>query len=55
MPILREEFEFESLRVSPENPFDWKFLKVGSVIVYSFIKASPPRALTVKGVVCRKL
>ena len=27
-----------SLRVSPESQFDWKFLKIGSVIIYSFIK-----------------
>ena len=49
------------LRVSPENPFDWKFLKVGSVVVYSFIKnvpniqefwpaPTPPRDLIIKGV-----
>ena len=52
--------------VSPENPFDWEFLKVGSVVVYSFIKnvpniqdyknvgppqrPAPLRALTIKGV-----
>ena len=51
----------QSLTVSPENPFDWKFLKVGSVIVYSFIKnvpniqefwpaPAPPKALTIEGV-----
>ena len=50
-----------SSRVSPENPFYWKFLKVGSVVVYSFIKYVPNiqecwsapahrRALTIKGV-----
>ena len=28
----------QHLRVSPENPFDREFLKIGSVTVYSFIK-----------------
>ena len=28
----------QSLRVSPENPIDWKFLNVGWVSVYSIIK-----------------
>ena len=51
----------KSLKVSPENPFDWKFLKVGSVIVYSIMKnvpnlkefsphPAPPRVLTIKSV-----
>ena len=31
MPILCEELS-QSLRVSPENPFDCKFLNVGPVI-----------------------
>ena len=31
----------KNLRVSPENPFDWKFLKIGSVIIYSLIKNVP--------------
>ena len=47
------------MRVSLENPFDWKFFKVGTVVIYSFIKNvpniqecwhAPPRALTIKGV-----
>ena len=29
------------MRASPKNPFDWKFLKVGSVIVYSFVRNIP--------------
>ena len=28
----------QNLRVSLKNPFDWKFLKIGSVIVYSFVR-----------------
>ena len=31
----------KSLRVSPVNPFDWKFLKIASVIVYNFVKNFP--------------
>ena len=31
----------QSLRVSPESPFDWKFFKVGSMIVYSFVRNIP--------------
>ena len=26
------------IRVSPKNPFDWEFLKIVSVIIYSFVK-----------------
>ena len=51
----------QSLRVSPESPFDWKFFKVGSMIVYSFVRNIPNlqvcrltlvslTALTIKGV-----
>ena len=51
----------QSLIVSPESPFDWKFLKVGSVIVYCFIKtvpniqdclhaSAPPTELNIKSV-----
>ena len=29
------------MTVFPESPFDWNFLKVGSVIVYNFIKNFP--------------
>ena len=49
------------MRASPKNPFDWKFLNVGSVIVYSFVRNVPKiqecwlapvslRGLTIKGV-----
>ena len=31
----------QTLSVSPESPFDWNFLKVGSVIFYSFLKKPP--------------
>ena len=31
----------KTLTVSPESPFYWNFIKVGSVIVYSFIKNLP--------------
>ena len=54
----------QSLRISPENPFVLKFLKIGSIRVNSFFKkcpqltsmsvhpcpSVPPIALTVKGV-----
>ena len=51
----------QSLRVFPESPFDWKFFKVGSMIVYSFVRNIPNlqvcrltlvslTALTIKGV-----
>ena len=49
------------MRASPKNPIHWNFLKVGSVIAYSFVKNFPKiqecwlasvslRGLTVKGV-----
>ena len=31
----------QSLWISPEIPFDWNFLKIGSVIIYSFVSDSP--------------
>ena len=34
--VLYKNFS-QSLIVSPENPFDRKFLKIGSIIIYSFI------------------
>ena len=40
MAVLHKKSR-QSLTVSPESPFDWKFFKVGSVIVYSFIKNIP--------------
>ena len=52
----------QSLWLSSENPFDCKFLKMFSVIVYSFVRSSPnlqvcrlsnpalPTALIIKGV-----
>ena len=40
LPVLHKKSR-QSLRVSPESSFDWKLFKVGSVIVYSFIKTSP--------------
>ena len=60
IPALHKKFS-QSLRDSPENPFDWKFLKIGSIIVHSFIThfpnlqvsrhtLAPPTALTIKGV-----
>ena len=37
--------------VSRQNPFDCKFLKIGSVIVYTQIFwSATPTALTIKGV-----
>ena len=30
------------MTVFPESPFDWNFFKVGSIIVYSFIKKTSP-------------
>ena len=58
MPVLHKNFS-KSLKFCPENLFDWKFLKIGSVIVYSFVRnilnlqicqftPAPPIALTVK-------
>ena len=35
--LLHKRFS-QSLRVSPENPFDWKFLKIDSVKAQSFEK-----------------
>ena len=40
MAVLHKKSR-QTLTVSPESPFDWNFLKVGSVIVYSFIKNLP--------------
>ena len=40
MPVLHNRSR-QSLRVSPESTFDWKFLKVGSVIVCNLIKIFP--------------
>ena len=51
----------QSLRLPPKSSFDWKFLKVASVIDYSFIKKisnvqdcwhapAPPTGLNIKGV-----
>ena len=60
MPKINKKSR-QSLRVSPESPFDWKFFKVGSMIVYSFVRNIPNlqvcrltlvslTALTIKGV-----
>ena len=49
------------MRLSPKNPFEWKFLKIGSIAVCSFMKnfpnlqvcrhtSAPPTALNIKGV-----
>ena len=47
------------MRLSPKNPFEWKFLKIGSIAVCSFMKnfpnlqvcrhtSVPPSALNIK-------
>ena len=55
-------FFCKSLRLSPKNPFEWKFLKIGSIAVCSFMKifpslqvcrhtSVPPSALNIKVVI----
>ena len=61
MWVLQKKIS-QSLRVSPENPFDRNFLKICSVIIYNFVRNAPnlqicfpapvpPTALNIKGVV----
>ena len=40
MPVLHKKFS-QSLWLSPRNSFAWRFLKIGSVIVYSFVRNYP--------------
>ena len=52
---LHKKFS-QSLRVLPENSFDWKFLKVGSQLKFIVLfkkclpAPAPPTSMTIKGV-----